>query len=547
MDCTTDSHQAPNFDSPPEAVLRRIYDYLRYLDENSRPELTLASMNSHWRQVSISTPLLWTRIRINHDRQISVLGEVLLRSKNLPLGICIHLDAFRYRFCTEYEAAIDLLLPHVERWRSLKIIASNPVLHNIRTRIHRLSLSALEHLELVQSDNGRIQHLGPFLFDPAIFRSLRLERTMIYAADAALLAGLTHIELVQSSLTILDEHKLLSVEYPTREPRPPSMTALTHLALDGSSPATNGLPYTPAFSTTHLTSVSLARLSAPSMDLVQALAHIFGAALAAPRLRELAVADMHGHALVMLLAVVRATRFPALRRLEVAGVETSGVDDGLMAAFAGGVAHLVLARVDAQPILSRLADPAIWPSLERIEIDGVDIARPQTRTVGFAAYPTDRLIQKINAFEGLFARLLSWVRCAKRLSTFNTAMTRLMKLPSPPLPASESRLPLPALFIPLIPCSNCGFVSTAEPLNPALPLLFPTNEHPSELQAEYIETFLTAAFNRLALMENRIATLASARNALVGGRAQLMCLASSHQALLAPAHHRKSLPRYLRA
>ncbi|KAJ6575577.1 hypothetical protein DFH09DRAFT_1454900 [Mycena vulgaris] len=361
-------------DSPPDEVLRRIFAYL--LEESAHPELLLASITHRWRKVALGIPSLWTTVRINHDRQISALGDILLRSKTLPLNVYIRLEAFRYRFFTEYMEAIDALLPHIARWRSLSITATNPVLHKIRSRIQRVEMPSLEHFELVQSDTGDIQHLGPFVFEPSVFRSLRLVRTMMYAADATLLAGLTHIVLIESSLAMLDEHKLLSLEYPTPEPRPPSMTALQHLILDASNPAKDGLPYSPAFSAAHLTTISFARLTAPSMDLVQALSRMYGTALAAPALATLAIADIHGHALVMLLAVVRATRFPPLRRLALAGIDTAGIDDRVMGAFAAGVEELILEQLDAPPILTRLSDPSVFPALRRIEIDGAEIARP---------------------------------------------------------------------------------------------------------------------------------------------------------------------------
>ncbi|KAJ7754370.1 hypothetical protein DFH07DRAFT_743792 [Mycena maculata] len=370
-----------NLDSLSDEVLSRVFGYLQ---DSEQPHL-IASITHHWREVAVGIPRLWTSVRITHDRQVSVLQDILVRSKDFPLNIYIRLDAFRYRFCTEYSEAIDFLLPHSARWRTLTIIATNPVLHNIRNRIHRQALPALERLEIVQSDTGPIQHLGPFDFEPSVFRSLRLERTMIYAADATLLAGLTHIELVESSLAMLDEHKLLSAEYPTPEPRPPSMTALTHLVVDASNPATDGLSYSPAFSATHLTSVSLARLGAPSMDLVQALSHVYGTALAAPALRMLTIADIADHALVMLLAIVRATRFPLLTRLSLAGIDTTTIDDRVVRAFAGGVSELVLARLDPAPLATHLKDPDVWPALERIELDGTEVPRPKFVTLKAAS------------------------------------------------------------------------------------------------------------------------------------------------------------------
>ncbi|KAJ7866504.1 hypothetical protein B0H13DRAFT_1072545 [Mycena leptocephala] len=368
-------HRRRNLDSPADEVLCRIFGYIQASGDFSHPELLIASVTHHWREIALKIPSLWTTVRVNHDREIGVLADILLRSQNLPLSIYIRLDAFRYRFFTEYIEAIDILMPHVARWRLLSITATNPVLHHIRNRIQVMPMPALEHFELVQCDTGLIHHLGPFIFEPSVFHSLRLERTMMYAADASMLAGLKYIELKESSLAMLDENRLLSLEYPTLEPRAPSMVSLQHLVLDASSPATDGLPYSPAFSASHLTSVSLSRLAAPSMDLVQALSRMYGTALSAPALRHLAIADIHGHALVMLLSVLRSIAFPPLERLALESIDTSGIDDRVMSAFAAGVAELILARLEPAPLLGRLVDPAVWPMLQRIEFNGVEVSR----------------------------------------------------------------------------------------------------------------------------------------------------------------------------
>ncbi|KAJ6545169.1 hypothetical protein B0H19DRAFT_1167088 [Mycena capillaripes] len=367
-------HQRRNLDCPPDEVLRRIFGYIQSSGESHHPELLFASVTHRWRELAIKIPSLWSIIRINHDRQISALEDILPRSQDQPLNIYIRLDAFRYRFSTEYIEAIDTLIPYVARWRSLSVTATNPVLHNIRNRLQSLPMPALEHLELVQCDTGPIQHLGPLIFEPSVFRSLRLERTMMYPADASLLAGLTRIELKESSLVMLDENKLLTLEYPALELRAPSMVSLQHLLLDASNPATDGLPYSPAFSPTHLTFVSFSRLAAPSMDLVHALSRMYGTALSAPALRALSIADIHGLALVMLLSILRTMVFPPLERLVLADIDTAGIDDRVINAFAGGVAELVLARLDPAPLLERLVAPAVWPTLQRIELDGVEVS-----------------------------------------------------------------------------------------------------------------------------------------------------------------------------
>ncbi|KAJ6555555.1 hypothetical protein B0H10DRAFT_2122668 [Mycena sp. CBHHK59/15] len=308
---------------------------------SERNPLLLTSLTKRWRDLAVSLPSLWTAVRINHDRHLSVLAEIISRSKTLPIDIYIRLEAYKYRFSTEYEDAIDALIAHITRWRSLTIVATNPVLHHIRDRIQGILMPALEHFELIQCDTGPVHHLGPFVFDPSVFTSLRLERTMMYPADASLLVGIKSIELVESSLAMLDEQKLLSL----------AMTSVERLVVIASNPVTHGLSYSPAFYPMHLTSVTFARLEAPSMDLVQALSHVYGTALSSPR------------------------SFSALHTLSIAAIDMDGFDDKVMDAFSV-VTHLSLARVDAGPILRRLADPVWWPALSRMELDGVVVARP---------------------------------------------------------------------------------------------------------------------------------------------------------------------------
>jgi hypothetical protein len=198
---------------------------------------------------------------------------------------------------------------------------------------------------------------------------------MMYAADSSFLAGLRSVELVESSLAMLDERKLLSSEYPTKEPRPPSMVSLGRLVVDASNPVRQGPAYSPAFSNLHLISVTFARLEAPSMDLVQALSHLYGTALASPVLRTLEIGDIQGHALVMLLAVIRNRQFRTLETLSLTAIDLSGIDTKFMDAFSV-VTHLHLARLGPEPILERLEDPRLWPILSCITLDGVVISRP---------------------------------------------------------------------------------------------------------------------------------------------------------------------------
>ncbi|KAJ7633850.1 hypothetical protein DFH06DRAFT_1437200 [Mycena polygramma] len=147
-------HRRKDLNSPPDEVLSHIFGYLiQPSHEVMHLGLAIASVMRHRREVAFRTPFLWTTIRINHDRQMSVLEEILLRSQHLPLDIYIRLEAFRYRFFPEYTQAIDALIPNLARWRLLSVTATNPVLHTIRNRrVRSLPLTALEQLELVSQE-----------------------------------------------------------------------------------------------------------------------------------------------------------------------------------------------------------------------------------------------------------------------------------------------------------------------------------------------------------------------------------------------------------
>ncbi|KAF7300086.1 F-box domain-containing protein [Mycena kentingensis (nom. inval.)] len=356
-----DRHRA--FDSIPDEVVLRVFSF------TTASGITLSALTQRWRQLALATPVLWQNLCIKHDRDPAVLSRLVSRTGTVPLDIEIRLEAFRYRFCTDYAKSLELLVAEIARWRSLRVFATNPVLHTIRNRIASVPMPQLEHLELVQTDTGQVQHMGPFILEGDVFRSLVLERTTIFAGDATMLVGLRRIRLVGSSLAMVDENKLLSLEHPasTPDPRPPSMAVLEEIALDGTNPAPDGLSFSPSFSPTNITTVSLARLVAPSLDIVQALSRFYGAVLSSPALRRLSISDIHGHALVMLLSVVRSRQFPALERLEFTDIDTAGINDGVVHAFADGVDELILRKLDPEPFVSR---KALWVRLPRIELDG---------------------------------------------------------------------------------------------------------------------------------------------------------------------------------
>ncbi|KAJ7494968.1 hypothetical protein FB451DRAFT_1477304 [Mycena latifolia] len=235
-----------------------------------------------------------------------------------------------------WNAAAELSTPAASASASASVSTSTPAparrIRIIRIDIHPCPRPAHTDVQRTTAFKTAFHRLAPVeystwgRFEPSMFRSLRLERAMIVARHES---------------TPL-------AQVPCRRAAPPSMVALQHLTVHASNPAPEGLLYTPAFSATHVIFASIARLTTPSMDLVQALSRAFGTALAsAPALHYISIADVCGDTLVMLLPfVLRSERIPALKG--------AGIDDQFMAAFAGSVEQLVLARLDPAPLLSRL-------------------------------------------------------------------------------------------------------------------------------------------------------------------------------------------------
>ncbi|KAJ7846213.1 hypothetical protein B0H14DRAFT_3867847 [Mycena olivaceomarginata] len=121
---------------------------------------------------------------------------------------------------------------------------------------------------------------------------------------------------------------------------------------------------------------------APSMDRVRALSRLFGTALGAPALPHLTFADIHGHALVMFLSVIRGATFPHLSRLTLVTIDTAGINGRVICAFTAGVTELVLARLDPAPLFRRLSVPTVWPTPRRHAI--LVLARPGTEAYSAA-------------------------------------------------------------------------------------------------------------------------------------------------------------------
>ncbi|KAJ7659187.1 hypothetical protein DFH06DRAFT_1195235 [Mycena polygramma] len=110
-------HTIPRWPSPP-------------IDTPLQSPLLLGQICSKWREISISTPSLWTKIDIwldrvaahDHDNKLRLLALWLTRSRNCPLLISI--IAGRAPMANEnfaFRRYIEAIVPHSTRWDTLHL------------------------------------------------------------------------------------------------------------------------------------------------------------------------------------------------------------------------------------------------------------------------------------------------------------------------------------------------------------------------------------------------------------------------------------------
>ncbi|KAF8133312.1 hypothetical protein EV363DRAFT_1416343 [Boletus edulis] len=99
------------------------------------PSFTLAISHvcQHWRNVALSTPSIWTTIVITPEEHppYEPVSTLLERSKSLPIDITISygdLDKYKDDFEPPSDADLEILfamlIPHIHRWRTIKVTAS---------------------------------------------------------------------------------------------------------------------------------------------------------------------------------------------------------------------------------------------------------------------------------------------------------------------------------------------------------------------------------------------------------------------------------------
>lgn len=90
------------------------------IEDSETNEITISHVSRWWRSIAINSPTLWTQIEVNDSEASSTLASVYLeRSSQSPL------DVKYSRSHSSIQTFTDMILPHIDRWRSLSLEIDN--------------------------------------------------------------------------------------------------------------------------------------------------------------------------------------------------------------------------------------------------------------------------------------------------------------------------------------------------------------------------------------------------------------------------------------
>ncbi|KAJ4490673.1 hypothetical protein J3R30DRAFT_3423901, partial [Lentinula aciculospora] len=132
----------------PVELLREVFIYLLpdqdwRLQDTPPPQLLLVQICSYWRNVALTYPRLWSTFMIVSPikRHIPMTKLWLERSGQCPLTIYIdHHNSIRLETLTTTDTVIDLLRPHVSRWKTAIFILDSCVQSSLFALPHEFPL-----------------------------------------------------------------------------------------------------------------------------------------------------------------------------------------------------------------------------------------------------------------------------------------------------------------------------------------------------------------------------------------------------------------------
>ncbi|KAH7888858.1 hypothetical protein F5I97DRAFT_759309 [Phlebopus sp. FC_14] len=214
-----------------------------------RPELLLSHVSRHWRAVALSTPALWTTIRLYVNQSIDLLDLYFARACGLPLDIGFRQSFMcgvypQVAYAAEYTRISRSILTHISVCRRLEIRTNIPIpdlleslgrmqapllqeidLHHPRNNEFELTFPSSSFPKLKHLEIGEMLHLSPRMYNNAV-TSLILSGMPGFAlppqAFCDMLCGLPSL----SHLACLDEAVDFSRLHPTKAINVPSLRSM---------------------------------------------------------------------------------------------------------------------------------------------------------------------------------------------------------------------------------------------------------------------------------------------------------------------------------
>lgn len=377
-------------DAPTE-LLVEIFDIIHqpelYSDTRSSILIpfTLSHVCRHWRSVILDLPHHWTHIHLSHTRQSLISQQIFRRSKSLPLSLSLGLTNSPSPIPRLKEFLAVLTDSSVAgRLRDLRIIGRNTTISRIAagfTDFPALENLIIRQVQPVEDHN----YVGPFTFNPGVFKSLTLEGVGFHSSHSSALSGLTSLTLVRAAESILNQITLLDYN-PPATPYAPCMTQLETLRLIGTPPIisnqrTRPELFSPSFDRKTLKCL---HLSDYESDIP---IRIVRSSLNPMVLEEIELEDIRGHALTSLIGLISdisaATPSPfarvhTLTIRKISGFSSQSQSQSLATYLLRAFPQLRVLRlleVDKVEFVAALRDPGICPEVS-VLVDGVELSRP---------------------------------------------------------------------------------------------------------------------------------------------------------------------------
>ncbi|KAG5641560.1 hypothetical protein DXG03_004773 [Asterophora parasitica] len=304
------------------------------------------------------------------------------RSKQLPVSLSIRLPTLDVERQTndrkiEFRKTLETLRTHAQRIRYLYIQANNSTFMLFFNRfLNNVNFSALETLILEQViADSRTYAVGPVVFNPAVFHTLRLENIMI-ECNAPCLAGLRVLHAIHTSGTILDHRQLTHATYPVI-PEGPTMNNLRELIIDKTHIIQTHSQLTPSFSNASLRKLTLARIRVPTPEARTLILRLFHMTYS-PLLENLVLETIEIDAFHIFVGFLTTSdpvpKFACVRRLALVNLQfdyTPQMVEVLrmfLRAFPR-VDELHLVAVSPAPVWLALVDTTLMPLLTSINTD----------------------------------------------------------------------------------------------------------------------------------------------------------------------------------